>query len=157
MSETTENEAISRFIDGTRGAADYMLQLQNIDKYPKSSQYLLRSIKEASGSAHQLAHMQQNPIFLQIRDQLEAMMRESGRLALLNHIGKNPPLMRGRSVFAHNSDLLKALSILGKKIATAKAMKRPDVLFMVDERERSIKAKLHLEQTNANTGAANNR
>lgn len=156
MGETTENEAISRFVDGTSCAADYMLQLQNIDRYPKSSQYLLRAIKEASGSAHQLAHMQQNPVFLQIRDQLESMMRESGRLALLNHIGKKPPLVKGRSVFIHNSDLLRALAILGKKIATSKSMKRTDVLFMVDERERNAKMKLHMEQQNANTSTANN-
>lgn len=157
MSETTEKEAIARFVEGTRYASDYMLQLQDIDRYPRSSKHLLRWIKEASGSAHQLAHMQQNPIFLQIRDQLEAMMRDSGKIALMNHMGKKPPLVKGRSVFIHNSDILKALAILGNKIATSKSMKRSDVLFMIDERARVANVKINEEHNNANAGSANNR
>lgn len=143
MADTTEHEAIERFVDGTRLAADYMLQLQNIDKFPRSSAKFLKAVREASGSAHQLAHMQQNPVFFEIRDQLEVMMKQSAQIAFANHIGKKPPLVNGRNVFICNSDLLKALAILGKKIATSKAMKRHEALVILDQRERIAKAELH--------------
>lgn len=149
MADTTEHEAITRFVDGTRYAADYMLQLQFIDKFPKASTHLLKYVRDASGSAHQLGHMQQNPIFFEIRDQLESMMRNAANVALQNHIGKKCPMVGGRSVFVHNSDLLKALSILGKKIASGKSMKRVEALAIMDIRERKVKAELK-EAENAN-------
>lgn len=143
MSETTEREAINRFIEGTRAAADYMLMLQNIDKFPRASKQFMTAIRDASGSAHQLAHMQQNPVFFDIRDQLESIMKKTAQLAFANHIGKKPPAVNGQSVFVRLSDMLKALSILGKKISSSRAMKRTDVLFAIDQREKIVKADIN--------------
>jgi hypothetical protein len=52
--ETTESEALIRFMDAMRSA---------------------------SGCAHQLAHMQQNPGFLKIRDLLEGVRTQAATMA----------------------------------------------------------------------------
>lgn len=54
MAETTEPEMLLRFMDGLR---------------------------QASGSAHQLAHAQQNPAFLAVRDTLEALRVTAMKMA----------------------------------------------------------------------------
>ena len=148
MSETSEKEAIQRFVEGCSAAADYMLQLQHIDRHPKSSAKFMKAIRDASGSAHQLAHMQQNPVFLEIRDQLEEMTRGAAGMAFANHVGKKPPMIGGQNMFVYCSDLLKAMCILGKKISSAKAMKREEVLFMIGEREKKAK----VEDANTTNG-----
>lgn len=48
---------------------------------PEALIRLLEGLRQASGSAHQLAHMQRNPQWLQIRDMLEAVRYNCQKLA----------------------------------------------------------------------------
>ena len=65
MRETTEPEMLVRFLDG---------------------------LKQAAGSAHQLAHAQQNPKWLQVRDLLEGVRGQGAALATRAPISRSEAL-----------------------------------------------------------------
>lgn len=49
---------------------------------PEMLNRFVEGLKTAAGSAHQLAHAQQNPNWLQVRDLLETLIEKGQRLAL---------------------------------------------------------------------------
>lgn len=130
----TEKEALSRYVDGLQKAssrAEEFLRAKNEDK-PQLFVDFIDGIKVAAGSAHQLAHSQQNPKWLDTRDLLEGIIA----------VGMSLP------VFSENDGQLwngikKSLDMMvitGKKLGSMKAMTRIDVLTHLDVREKNAES-----------------
>jgi hypothetical protein len=49
---------------------------------PEMLMRFMQALKDAAGSAHQLAHAQQNPNWLSVRDLLEATREQGAKMAM---------------------------------------------------------------------------
>ena len=67
MPDTTEQQMLIRFLD---------------------------ALKQASGSAHQLAHAQQNPRWLQVRDNLEVLRTTAATMASSRPMARSEVISR---------------------------------------------------------------
>lgn len=132
MTEATEAEMVGRFVDGCRNAADCAARIcrafmQDAIPAPGDLTTMLRWMRQASGSAGQLAHAQANPAFLSIRDNLETMRGMVMRVSLAD------PLRSGLLLATLGNALTQAAVTVGR-IATARPIARPDVLAALDAR-----------------------
>lgn len=128
----SENEMCERYIDSLKKAASHADEFVKNESNNKIELFLdfLDSIKISAGSAHQLAHAQENPKWLDIRDILEGIME----------VGKSIPMMKGddRPIWSRiNKSLLDMISA-GDKIFNMKGMTRKDVLANLDHRFKSL-------------------
>lgn len=135
MSETSEREAVERFVDGLRQGADAVLKLQFPNKHPFSSTQFLKAMTGASGSANQLAVMQGNPDFQGIRDAIEMLAKQVQTMAINNHFGMEPKRINGKNPFVEVSELLRGIARHGERIATSKPMARQTALAAVDHKQ----------------------
>ena len=125
----SEKEMLDRYCDGLSKAAaragEFFRSPQ--EKRPKLFIDFIEGIKVAAGSAHQLAHAQENPKWLEIRDKLEQILE----------VGKHyPPATENRSsVWIKVKGLLENMEIFGRKLGTSKAMTRIEVLANINARE----------------------
>lgn len=131
--EPTEHEVIERLIDAARSAADCLSVAcrriaSGVSPRPATIVDLLRHIRQASGCAGQMVHVQRNPRFLEIRDGLESMAR------LLSQVALHPTPMVG-AVLAQYGTVLDGLWREAKRMAEAKPVANQDVLEMLDHRQ----------------------
>lgn len=143
MSDVTEHEAISRFIEGIKEASSSIRLLEDFEKNRDETTKFAKALRVASGSAWQLYHMQDNPDFLAIRDQLEILMKQGSIMAVNKHLGFNIKAKYGVSPFVALSNMLLAISEIGARLATSKAVPRNVVLGALDERQKNLQKTVH--------------
>lgn len=56
---------------------------------PETLNYFVDGLKKAAGAAHALAHAQENPNWLKVRDMLESLIEKGQRLALAKSMPRN--------------------------------------------------------------------
>lgn len=134
-----EHEMIERFFDGCNKAADRAKQFTVCEEQEKPQLFIdfVAALKVAAGSAHQLAHAQENPIFLGIRDTLEKVIAGTNDLVTCG------PKSKGSWVVIKQS--LEGIANKGKKHATSRAMSRQDVLANLDLRKIKLNAELNID------------
>lgn len=128
--EITESEMISRFVDSLKKSASRAEEITKVEdnKKPKIFIDFINGLKISAGSAHQLAHAQQNPGFLNIRDTLEGIIEVGQRL---------PTFYNSQNIiWLKIKESLTELAQRGEKLATSKAVARTDVLAMLDVRQK---------------------
>jgi hypothetical protein len=120
--EVSEYEMIERFSDSLKKSAARAGEFLRtpLEKQPTLFVDFIEGLKTAAGSAHQLAHAQENPNFLRIRDTLEAIIGIGQTLPTFN---------RAQSGKWFEIKLaIEGIELQGSKMARQKAMKRQDVL-----------------------------
>lgn len=135
-SEMNEAEMLERLRDGCGFASDACASICRslMLSAPldwRDYRTLLVMLRQASGAAGQLAHAQQNPAFLDIRNALESLRDSSG------------PALKMRSeasglLFARMGDALRFASANAVLIACAKPVSRQDVLAALDHRVLTV-------------------
>lgn len=133
----SESEMTSRFADGLAQASDRakdFMSAKEVDK-PKLFVEFIQGLKIAAGSAHQLAHTQENPHFLTLRDILEKIIELGQTLPTFKQTQNGMWLSIKKS--------LDEMAIKGKKMATSKAVLRSDVLEMLDLRQIKLDEELN--------------
>lgn len=133
----SELEMINRFVDGCNGAADRAKQFIKCEEHEKPGLFVnfVDHLKNAAGSAHQLAHAQENPLFLNIRDVLEKVVAGSQDLITCG------PKSNGAWLSIKNS--LEGMAVRGRQMATSRAMSRQDVLAHLDVRQIKLDNELN--------------
>lgn len=132
MTDLDEHEVIERLRDSCGFAADAVARMcrsvaMNAAPSPGDVLTLQRECRSASGSAGQLAHLQQNPSFLTIRDALE------GIASMILRVAPGAGAKRGLflSQLGRALEKLRAESV---RMATAKPKSREDVLAEINLR-----------------------
>ena len=126
----SESEMIERFGQGLSKSAARAKEFLTVsqDKKPKTFVDFIDGIKVAAGSSHQLAHAQENPRWLEVRDYLEGVIE----------LGQNLPTLSTEKTsklwLQIESNLLNMREI-GIKMARARPMSRNDVLANLSLRE----------------------
>lgn len=133
MSEDSETQILSRLVDATRQAADCADQMCRsmamfMPSEPRTLMKFRASLRQASGCAHQLAHAQQNPAFLALRDQLD----QTTKLATGMGMSRDP---KAGLAMAMVGTVLDKLWRTAEKTATSKSVPRAEVLAMLDRRQ----------------------
>lgn len=120
-----------RFIDGLKRASSAITEFLNADLKDKPEIFVtfLNSIKVSAGSAHQLAHAQENPNWFVVRDKLEFIMEKGPELPL-----NNTPF----TIWLTIKNNLEGLIENSRKMLTAKAMPRYEVLSQLAQRQKAI-------------------
>jgi hypothetical protein len=131
--EPTEHEIIERLIDAVRSAADCLSSAcrriaSGVSPRPATAVDLLRHLRQASGCAGQLVHVQRNPQFLEVRDGLEDMATLISRVAFY-------PNPRVGVLLAQYGSVLDRLWRSAKAMAEAKSMPNQDVLDYLANRK----------------------
>lgn len=134
---------LSRYIDGLKKSASAANEITRSvhEAKPKVFVNFVEGLKVSAGSAHQLAHAQQNVQWLGIRDLLEAIIDKSQTIVVFNSSANHLWLSIETS--------LRNLMEKGKKMATSKAVTRVELLADVALREASVKKQLD-EEVSAN-------
>lgn len=126
----TESEMIGRFSDSLNKAASKAKEFLTATPSEKPRVFVdfIDGIKVAAGSSHQLAHSQENPRWLEVRDYLEGVIE----------LGQNLPTLsteKTSRLWLQIETSLKNMNDIGSRMATAKAMSRNDVLAHLTLRE----------------------
>ncbi len=131
MLEITEKEMLDRYVDGLKRAVSHAKEFHNSSPDQKPQLFLdfIDGIKVAAGSAHQLAHAQENPKWLSTRDILEAVIAASQDIKVF--------IQEDNKHWDQIKTALEGMIVMGTKLATSKAMKRIDVLAHLDERAKN--------------------
>lgn len=124
---------IERYVDGlnrSSSRAQEFISEQSPQKKAELFVDFIDGIKVAAGSAHQLAHEQMNPKWLDARDLLEGVISVSQSITVFS----------GTDARLWNSikQSLDMMVVQGKKIAFSKSMSRVDVLANLDQRLKNI-------------------
>lgn len=130
---------LDRYTDGLKKSASAANQITRslLESRPKIFVEFVSGMKVAAGSAHQLAHAQQNVKWLSIRDLLEGVIEKSQDIVTFNSEA-NP-------FWFSIEKSLQSLCERGIKMATSKAVTRADLLVDVAAREAILKKKLNDE------------
>lgn len=138
----TEKEMIDRYADGLQESASRALEFTTsaIKERPKLFTQFIHGIKVAAGSAHQLAHAQMNPKWLDVRDLLEKIIDMNSNLPITTFNSEQ------QLVWSSISKSLLSLVEKGKTLATMKVMPHYEVLSRLDVRQKKLEKEL-----NANT------
>ena len=120
----TEKQVLNRYVDGLREAssrAQEMMRSQESDK-PKILVDFIHAMRTSAGSAHQLAHSQQDhsTAWLNLRDLLEKIIE----------IGEVLPLITSKSngSWLTIKQQLDQMIVNGEKLFTSKAFSRHEIL-----------------------------
>lgn len=127
----SEAEVMERYIEGLRQSAERageFLTAEDKEK-PKLFVEFIDGIKTAAGSAHAMAHYQENPKWLDTRDLLENIITVG---MTLPHFSEET-----KPVWSSIKTSLLQMVETGKKLATMKSMKRVDVLANLDFRAKN--------------------
>lgn len=127
----SETEMLERYIDSLKKASSRANEFTKteLSKRPALFVDFIDGLKVAAGSAHQLAHAQMNPKWLDTRDIIEGIVTVSQTLPTHTE-ADNYLWLRIR-------DSLDMMVVSGRKLATSKAMVRPDVLAHLDHRAKN--------------------
>lgn len=122
---------LERYTDGLKKAsarAKDFLTASREDK-PKLFVDFIDGLKVSAGSAHQLAHAQENPKWLDTRDLLEGIIA----------VGQTLPVFSENDgkLWTKISQSIDMMIVTGNKLATSKAMKRTDVLANLEFRQKN--------------------
>lgn len=132
MLEITESEMIERYIDGLKKASSRAEEFtkQPLKERPRLFFEFIEALKIAAGSAHQLAHAQQNTKFLSVRDIIEGVIT----------VGQTLPLHSeaDNQLWLQIRDSLDKLVAAGRKMATSRAMTRSEVLTQLDFKAENL-------------------
>jgi hypothetical protein len=128
----TEAEMLERYIDGLKKSASRAEEFLTAESEEKARLFIefIEGIKVAAGSAHQLAHAQENPKWLDTRDLLEAVITVAQ--SILVHTEDDRPFWQKIKTS------LEIMQVTGRTLATSRAMKRSDVLLHLDERAKTL-------------------
>jgi hypothetical protein len=127
----SENEMLERYVDNLKKASARAGEFPKTELKKRPSLFVdfVDALKVAAGSAHQLAHAQMNPKWLDTRDIIEGIVTVSQTLPVHTE-ADNYLWLRIR-------DSLDMMVISGRKLATSRAMLRPDVLAHLDVRAKN--------------------
>lgn len=128
----SEAEAIERYLEGLKKSASRAEEFLTAKSEEKAQLFIdfIDGIKVAAGSAHSLAHYQQNPKWLDTRDILEGVIAVSQ--SILAHTGDDLPFWKTIKT------ALDTMQITGRTLASSRAMKRSEVLKHLDERVKTL-------------------
>lgn len=134
-----ENEMIERFADSLKKSASRAKEFTEADESdrPKIFVDFIDGIKVAAGSAHQLAHAQENPFWLQLRDLLEKVIEISSTF-----VRYSPSQKKHWNIIKVS---LEHLASRGITMARAKPISRENALVELDNRAKA--AALELEKS----------
>lgn len=131
MIYVTESEMIERYVDSLKKAAaraEEFTTAKDVNK-PKLFVDFIDGLKVAAGSAHQLAHAQMNPKWLDLRNVLEKIVE----------IGQELPTFEGTNhLWIKIKGNLEQLADKGQRMASARAVSRQDVLESLDHRLKNL-------------------
>lgn len=132
MLEITESEMLERYIDSLKKASSRALEFTKTEMKKRPALFVdfVDGLKVAAGSAHQLAHAQMNPKWLDTRDILEGIITVSQTLPIYSEADD--------FLWTRISSSLDQMVVTGRKLATSKAMTRLDVLRNLDHRAQSL-------------------
>lgn len=132
MLEISETEMLNRYIDSLKKASSRAVEFNKTEmkKRPALLVDFVDGLKIAAGSAHQLAHAQMNPKWLDTRDILEGIITVSQTLPIHSEADN--------FLWTRISSSLDQMVVTGRKLATSKAMNRLDVLRNLDHRAQSL-------------------
>lgn len=127
---------ISRFTDSLKKSAS---RAEEITKAPDKDKprifvEFIDGLKISAGCAHQLAHAQENPYFLTIRDTLEGIIEIGQKLPVMNQ--------SQNVLWLGIKTSLETMSTKGQRMATSKAVTRTEVLANLDVRQKALDAEL---------------
>lgn len=128
---------IERYTDGLQRSASRAKEfIEEKSEIKKAELFVdfIDGIKVAAGSAHQLAHAQENPKWIDTRDLLEGVIAVSQSITVFS--GVDP------SLWTSIKTSLERMIVTGKNLYTAKAMLRSDVLRNLDAREKRLRESL---------------
>lgn len=127
--EINEAEMIERFCDSLKKSSARAREFSTTELNKKPALFVdfIDGLKIAAGSSHQLAHAQENPHFLTLRDILEGVIEVSQSLPVFS--GNQDKLWESIAVS------LEQMAKKGQTMATSLSMKRVDVLANLNLRE----------------------
>lgn len=130
----SEAEMLDRYVDGLRRSASRAGEFLSVAENKKLKLFVefIEGIKVAAGSAHQLAHSQMNPKWLDARDILEGVIAMSNKIADTDIADEQlgPVWLKVQQVL---NDMVDS----GRKLATSKAMKWEDIISNLDHRAKN--------------------
>jgi len=123
---------IERFTDSLRKSSSRAKEFTTVEleKKPKLFVDFIEGLKVAAGSAHQIAHAQMNPKWLDIRDKLEKIIE----------VGQSLPSFANPNyaLWLNISESLSNLAVLGNKMFVQRALSRKDVDKLLDQRMANL-------------------
>lgn len=126
---------IERFDDSLRKASARAVEFNRtpLEKRPALFVDFIDGLKVAAGSAHQLAHTQENPHFLKIRDTIESVIE----------VGQVMPTMSDEhsGLWLRISNSLEGIRFAGMKQARGSVLSRQQVLTELALREQAERLK----------------
>lgn len=130
---------IERFEDGLKKSAARAKEFITTEEFKKPALFVdfIDGLKVAAGSAHQLAHAQENPYFLGIRDTIEKIIE----------IGQELPTFSGAQagLWFTIKTSLEGIALTGGKMARAKAISRQNVIKELDHRQSLIQTETSVD------------
>lgn len=126
-----ESEMIERYVDSLKKAASRADEFTRAeeDKKPKLFVDFIDGLKVAAGSAHQLAHAQMNPKWLDLRNLLENIIE----------IGQTLPTFSGTNpLWLKIKGNLENMAVQGQKMFNSRSVSRQDVLDNLDHRLKNL-------------------
>lgn len=135
--EITEYEMIERYVDGLNKSASKAKEIMTATLEQKPALFVdfVSGVKVAAGSAHQLAHAQENPHFLSIRDLLEGVIIASQDVVVFDQ--------KYNGLWMKIKNDLEHMAVTGRKMANGKAMSRQAVLDNLDSRQIELNKTLN--------------
>lgn len=130
---------IGRFTDSLKKSASRAEEITKaqINDKPRIFVEFIDGLKVSAGSAHQLAHQQQNPYFLNIRDTLEGIIEIGQKLPVMNE--------SQNVIWLGIKTSLETMAERGLKMATSKAVTRTEVLANLADRQAKLDEKLNTD------------
>lgn len=127
----SEKEMLERFLDSLNKAASRAQDITTSEQSerPRLFVQFIEAVKVAAGSAHQMAHTQMNPKWLDIRDFLEKVIEAGQALPM---VGPSENIL-----WINIRMSLLTLMDNGEKLALAKSMPRNQVLTHLLTREKA--------------------
>lgn len=129
----TESEMIQRYVESLKEGASLAKGITTAKETEKAELFLrfMHCIKIAAGSSHQIAHAQENPYWLNIRDKLEGIIELGARLPVFSE--------SENTLWVTIRKALLGMVETGTELFNKKAMTRVDVLTQLDIREKNAR------------------
>lgn len=128
----SEHEMIERFYDNLKKSSSRVKEFMTAQEQDKPALFVdfIDGLKVAAGSAHQLAHAQENPHFLGIRDVIEKVIE----------VGQELPTFTGQQagIWFKIKTSLDGIAERGRQMSVSKALSRQEVLLELDHRQKVL-------------------
>lgn len=128
----TESEMLERYIDGLKKASSRAKEftVEPMSERPRIFLEFIDALKIAAGSAHQLAHAQMNPKWLDTRDIIEGVITVGGSLPLHKEADNY--------LWIRIKESLEHMVVTGRALATSKAMTNQELQINLDARSKDL-------------------